>query len=85
LLLKSTPAPIFSQLVKQINVLDAVNWIHHAKKKNLPETVKKCFLKAGFPAHASADTQDMYTSPVTLFINEVSHKKVVVPRCSWLD
>lgn len=48
-----------SQLVKQINVLDAVNWIHQAKKKILPETVKKCFLKAGFPAHASADTQDV--------------------------
>lgn len=47
-----------SQLVKQINVLDAVNWIHQAKKKILPETVKKCFLKAGFPAQASADTQD---------------------------
>lgn len=48
-----------SQLVKQINVLDAVNWIHQAKKKILPETVKKCFLKAGFPAQASADTQDV--------------------------
>src|SRR5215510_291603 len=48
-----------SQLVKQINVLDAVNWIDQAKKKILPETVKKCFLKAGFPAHASADTQDV--------------------------
>jgi hypothetical protein len=85
LLLKSTPAPIY-QLVKQINVLDAVNWIHLAKKKILPETVKKCcFLKAAFPAHALADTEDMYTSPVTLFINEISHKKVVVPRCGWLD
>jgi hypothetical protein len=49
----------FSQLVKQINVLDGVNWIHQAKKKILPETVKKCFLKAGLPAHASADTQDV--------------------------
>jgi len=48
-----------SQLLKQINVLDAVNWIHQAKKKILPETVKKCFLQAGFPAHASADTQDV--------------------------
>jgi hypothetical protein len=48
-----------SQLVKQINVLDAVNWIHQAKKNILPETAKKCFLKAGFPAHASADTQDI--------------------------
>ena len=40
-------------------VLDAVNWIHQAKKKILPETVKKCFLKTGFPAHGSADTQDV--------------------------
>ena len=29
------------------------------EEKILPETVKKCFLKAGFPAHASADTQDV--------------------------
>jgi len=48
-----------SKFLKQINVLDAVNWIHQAKKRILPETVEKCFLKAGFPAHASADTQDV--------------------------
>ena len=48
-----------SQLVKQINVLDAVNWIHQAKKKILPKTVKKCFLKPGFPAQALADTQEV--------------------------
>ena len=48
-----------SQLVKQFYVLDAVNWIHQAKKRILPETVKNCFLKADFPANASADTQDV--------------------------
>ena len=40
-------------------MLDAVNWIHQAKKKILPATVMKCFLNAGFPAHASGDTQDV--------------------------
>jgi hypothetical protein len=29
------------------------------KKKILPKTVKKCFVKAGFPAQASPDTQDI--------------------------
>jgi hypothetical protein len=48
-----------SELIKQVNVLDAVNWICQAKKKILPETVKKCSVKAGFPAQASPDTQDI--------------------------
>src|SRR5215470_2623208 len=61
-----------SQLVKQINVLVAVNWIHQAKKKILPERVKKCFLKAGFPAHASADTQDVTVENYRQFLISVS-------------
>ncbi|KAF5283037.1 hypothetical protein FQA39_LY04908 [Lamprigera yunnana] len=44
-------------IVKQISVLDAVNWIYQAKKKILLETVKNCFLKPGFPRHASSDTK----------------------------
>lgn len=48
-----------SELIKQFSVLDDVNWIHQAKKKVLPETVKKCFHKAGFPAKMTPDTQDV--------------------------
>ena len=48
-----------SELAKQVNVLDAVNWIHQAKKKILPETVMKCFVKAGFPTQPPRDTSDV--------------------------
>jgi hypothetical protein len=40
-------------------VCGEANDVDMAKKKILPETVKKCFFKAGFPAHAFADTQNV--------------------------
>jgi hypothetical protein len=39
-----------SELAKTVSVLDAVVWISQAVKKLLPETVTKCFEKAGFSA-----------------------------------
>ncbi|RZF32775.1 hypothetical protein LSTR_LSTR013115 [Laodelphax striatellus] len=35
--------------MEEISVLDAVYWIYRASKSIHPETVKKCFVKAGFP------------------------------------
>ncbi|PNF25332.1 hypothetical protein B7P43_G10919, partial [Cryptotermes secundus] len=37
-----------SELARTVSVLDAVIWISQAVKKLLPETVTKCFEKAGF-------------------------------------
>jgi hypothetical protein len=37
-----------SELARTLSDLDAVVWISQAIKKLLPETVKKCFEKAGF-------------------------------------
>ena len=37
-----------SELARTISVLDAVIWISQAVKKLLPETVTRCFKKAGF-------------------------------------
>jgi len=37
-----------SELARNVSVLDAVIWISQAVKKLLPETVTRCFEKAGF-------------------------------------
>ena len=37
-----------SELARTVSVLDAVIWISQAVKKLLPETVTRCFVKAGF-------------------------------------
>jgi hypothetical protein len=42
-------------LVRSVSVLDAVNWIGLAVKKIKAETVKKCFVKAGFGESDVAD------------------------------
>jgi len=37
-----------TELIKEVNVLSAVNWIAKAVKNVPADTVKKCFRKAGF-------------------------------------
>lgn len=40
-------------IVKPINVLDALSWIHQAWTDVKVETIKNCFFKCGFPAEFS--------------------------------
>jgi hypothetical protein len=50
-----------SDFARTVSVLDAVIWISHAVKELLPETVTKCFEKAGFSmgeVTASVENED---------------------------
>jgi len=49
LLLKIRDASSVTELSNSLNVLEAIQWIRQAQDSIRPETVRKCFLKAGFP------------------------------------
>ena len=45
-----------TELVKVVNIMDAIHWIHQAWGLVTSETIMKCFIKSGFPSlNFSAD------------------------------
>ena len=47
-----------SELVKSVNVLNVITWVHSAVKSVKPQTVTKCFVKCGFNTPTQHSTQD---------------------------
>ena len=47
-----------SELVKSVNVLNVITWVHSAVKSVKPQTVTKCFVKSGFSTPTQHSTQD---------------------------
>ncbi|KAJ4437638.1 hypothetical protein ANN_17783 [Periplaneta americana] len=51
-----------SQLSVSINLLDAVLWISSSIKEIIPQTVRNCFLKAGFSCNETSNPTNTYTT-----------------------
>jgi hypothetical protein len=47
-----------AELCKEINVLDALNWINESWKETRIEKVSKCFKSSGFPISSEVNSAD---------------------------
>ncbi|XP_063587857.1 tigger transposable element-derived protein 4-like [Penaeus indicus] len=55
LLLKLEDCDSVTEIIREVSVLDAVNWIYAAWQQLPPVTIEKCFRKAGFTIDMDSD------------------------------
>ena len=64
-----------SEIVKSIDILQAITWVEDASKEVNVEAIKNCFAKCGITEQSSKDEDDIMNEEFNALFNEIANSE----------